>query len=80
MFFPLAFLHSHLSTLLPQTRLGYAAELAISLPLALALFFTAARALGVEEIRFVYQSFVAPTWIRLARSAPLARLHVKIQS
>ncbi len=44
MFFPLAFLHSHLSTLLTQTRLGYAAELAISLPLALALFFAAARA------------------------------------
>jgi putative peptidoglycan lipid II flippase len=79
MFFPLAFMHRSFFTLLPQTRLGYAAELAISLPLALALFFTAARVLGVEETRFVYQSFVAPTWIRIAGLTPLSRAHVKIQ-
>jgi len=80
MFFPLLFMHRHFCALFPETRLGYAAELTIALPLAGVIFFAAARLLGVAEIRFVHQAFVLPTWTRFAGLNPLSRLHVKIQS
>ena len=56
----------------PQTRWGDLSELALSVPLALGTFLIAARALGVEEIRFAYDSFVVPTWRRVRG------LHAKI--
>jgi putative peptidoglycan lipid II flippase len=58
--------------LVPHSRLGYLGELAVAIPLALGSFLAAARALGIHEIRFAYDSFVVPTWQRL-RS-----LHAKI--
>jgi putative peptidoglycan lipid II flippase len=68
----LLFLRSLVASVFPPTRLGYLSELAVAIPLALVSFLAAARALGVEEIGFAYDSFVVPTWQRL-RS-----LHAKI--
>jgi putative peptidoglycan lipid II flippase len=68
----LLFLRNLFAGVFPQTRLGYLSELAVALPLALGSFLAAARALGVEEIRFAYDSFWVPTWQRLRT------LHAKI--
>jgi hypothetical protein len=61
----LLFVRGLFVTVVPLTRLGYLMELAVALPLALASFLAAARALGVDEIRFAYHSFFVPTWQRL---------------
>ena len=61
----LLFVRGLFTGVFPPTRLGYLSELALAIPLALASFLVAARALGVEEIRFAYDSFVVPTWQRL---------------
>jgi putative peptidoglycan lipid II flippase len=63
---PLYLLHSRVFKAFPDTRLAYCAQLAILIPLALLLFFAAARWLGVQEIGFAFSSFVVPTWKRIA--------------
>jgi putative peptidoglycan lipid II flippase len=63
---PLYLLHRHLFAAFSETRLAYCAELAILIPVALILFFAAARVLGVQEIDFALTSFVVPTWKRLS--------------
>jgi len=63
---PLVLLRSRWLTVFPETRLGYCSELAIAIPLALALFLAAARVLHIEEIGFAFHSFVVPTWKRVA--------------
>jgi putative peptidoglycan lipid II flippase len=62
---PLYLLHNHAFNTFPDTRLAYCIQLAVLIPLALILFFAAARFLGVQEISFAFSSFVVPTWKRL---------------
>jgi putative peptidoglycan lipid II flippase len=63
---PIVLLRSQVFTRFPATRLGYCSELAIAVPLALAVFFVAARFLRIEEIGFAVHSFVVPTWKRFS--------------
>jgi putative peptidoglycan lipid II flippase len=63
---PLYLLHSRVFNALSHTRLAYCEQLGVLIPLALILFFAAARLLGVQEISFAFRSFVVPTWKRIA--------------
>jgi len=63
---PLYLLHSRVFKAFPDTRLADCAQLALLIPLALMVFFAAARLLGVQEIGFAFDAFVVPTWKRFA--------------
>jgi putative peptidoglycan lipid II flippase len=61
----LVFLRTRLFSAFAATRSSYCAELAIAIPLSVIVFILAAHVLGVQEIRFAFNSFVVPTWKRL---------------
>ena len=63
---PLYLLHNYMFEALPDNTVADCIQLAVLLPLALALFLTATRLLGVQEIGFAIRSFVVPTWKRFS--------------
>jgi putative peptidoglycan lipid II flippase len=65
MILPLLLLHNRFFSALPASRITYFSELAVSIPLALILFFTSARLVGVEEVGFAISGFFVPMWNRL---------------
>ncbi len=50
---------------LPETRWADCIQVAVLIPLAIALFLGAGRLFGVQEAGFAFRSFVAPTWSRM---------------
>jgi hypothetical protein len=57
-----------------ETRAANCAELALSIPLALGIFFAAARFLRVEQLRFAFEAFASTAF------KPRSNTHAKIQT
>jgi len=58
-----------MSTWLGASKLAHLADLAVSIPLGLLVYYGACRALGIAELDGVIKAFVRPVWRRLKRKA-----------